>query len=200
MLECWAWMTEPDILYKYLLYLLSFCLISICPIKNGPPTSNIPQLAQAHVAPLLANGNNNVSSTGPKKYGSRIDCPRCGKDNIARSSLTLECWHSLEQAKWFSWPRRWWAVVRVGTRVASLACRATRDWSRHPCASAKEKSTAKVCHFVKCFINQMNLNNFFFFKKVATDDSLDRKDTGSDKVPESYKCLNRCLLCWSACR
>ena len=44
--------------------------------KNGPPTSNIPQLAQAHVAPLLANGPK--PANGIKKYGSRIDCPRCG--------------------------------------------------------------------------------------------------------------------------
>ena len=49
--------------------------------QNGPPTSNIPQLAQAHVAPLLANGGVNVKKTngnGYSKFGSRIDCRRCG--------------------------------------------------------------------------------------------------------------------------
>jgi hypothetical protein len=51
------------------------------PWQNGPPTSNIPQLAQAHVAPLLANGGVNVKKTngnGYSKFGSRIDCRRCG--------------------------------------------------------------------------------------------------------------------------
>merc|ERR1712071_152283 len=42
---------------------------------NGPPTSNIPHLAQAHVAPLI-NGNR---STGVRKYGSKDTCPRCGR-------------------------------------------------------------------------------------------------------------------------
>jgi hypothetical protein len=38
-------------------------------------------LAQAHVAPLLANGGVNVKKTngnGYSKFGSKIDCRRCG--------------------------------------------------------------------------------------------------------------------------
>lgn len=97
--ECSAWMTEPDTLYKYLpFYTMTIFLVSRVhssasfkylflhelhdgdsPGQNGPPTSNIPQLAQAHVAPLLANGGQKTTNgTGPKKYGSRIDCHRCG--------------------------------------------------------------------------------------------------------------------------
>lgn len=56
--------------------------IFVCVFQNGPPTSNIPQLAQAHVAPLLANGGTSVRQTngnGYSKFGSKIDCRRCGK-------------------------------------------------------------------------------------------------------------------------
>lgn len=61
--------------------------IFVCVFQNGPPTSNIPQLAQAHVAPLLANGGTSVRQTngnGYSKFGSKIDCRRCGKKKILR--------------------------------------------------------------------------------------------------------------------
>ena len=53
--------------------------------QNGPPTSNIPHLAQAHVAPLI-NGNR---STGVRKYGSKDTCPRCG--NMPAHAPLLKC-------------------------------------------------------------------------------------------------------------
>ncbi|KAI9558038.1 hypothetical protein GHT06_014791 [Daphnia sinensis] len=65
---------------------------------NGPPTSNIPQLAQAHVAPLLANGGTNVRQTngnGYSKFGSKIDCRRCGKVVFMAEKMMGggSCWH-----------------------------------------------------------------------------------------------------------
>ncbi|XP_046647691.1 cysteine and glycine-rich protein 2-like [Daphnia pulicaria] len=65
---------------------------------NGPPTSNIPQLAQAHVAPLLANGGVNVKQTNGNvysKFGSRIDCRRCGKVVLMAEKMMGggSCWH-----------------------------------------------------------------------------------------------------------
>jgi len=46
--------------------------------KNGPPTSNIPQTAQAHVAPRqgppLEQGDKSIP-----RYGVTDICPRCGK-------------------------------------------------------------------------------------------------------------------------
>ena len=65
-------------------------------LQNGPPTSNIPQLAQAHVAPLLANGGVNVKKTngnGYSKFGSRIDCRRCG---TSEEKITFQ-----EKENWF---------------------------------------------------------------------------------------------------
>lgn len=43
--------------------------------KNGPPTSNIPATAQAHMAPKLGT----TTSTNKPKFGSTDVCPRCGK-------------------------------------------------------------------------------------------------------------------------
>ncbi|XP_032781985.2 cysteine and glycine-rich protein 1 isoform X1 [Daphnia magna] len=65
---------------------------------NGPPTSNIPQLAQAHVAPLLANGGTSVRQTngnGYSKFGSKIDCRRCGKVVFMAEKMMGggSCWH-----------------------------------------------------------------------------------------------------------
>lgn len=42
--------------------------------KNGPPTSNIPSTAQAHVAPKQG-----PPQSGKPKFGVTDTCPRCGK-------------------------------------------------------------------------------------------------------------------------
>lgn len=52
--------------------------------KNGPPTSNIPAVAQAYIAPKITaqtNSNSSIKQTnGTKpKWGGAEICPRCGK-------------------------------------------------------------------------------------------------------------------------
>lgn len=44
--------------------------------QNGPPTSNIPAVAQAHVAPLKAPL---VQKSSQPRWGGADVCPRCGK-------------------------------------------------------------------------------------------------------------------------
>ena len=94
------------------------------------------------------NANNNLASAsnGPKKYGSKVDCPRCGMNCFYLFILIIRVmnFYLNEKGKWYTWLRKWWAVDPVGINPVSPARRATRDSNLPPSANEKAKSIAKV--------------------------------------------------------